>query len=132
MEALEAILGENAKELSANTIVRLKRQWEQEYKHWAHRDLANKRSVYFWADGIYFNVRLEDTENKRQCFLLIIGVLKNGTKELVGLMDGTLIRSHAQRSHTRTEACHRRWRIRLLVCHQRTIPRHKGTTLLGP
>ena len=88
MEALEAILGKTAKGLSANTIVRLKRQWEQEYKHWAHRGLTNKRSVYFWADGIYFNVRLEDTENKRQCFLLIIGALENGTKELVGLMDG--------------------------------------------
>ncbi len=88
MEALEAILGENAKGLSANTIVRLKRQWEQEYKDWAHRDLTNKRYVYFWADGIYFNVRLEDTENKRQCFLIIIGALENGKKELVGLMDG--------------------------------------------
>ena len=88
MEALEAILGKTAKGLSANTIVRLKRQWEQEYKYWAHRDLTNKRFVYFWADGIYFNVRLEDTENKRQCFLLIIRALENGTKELVGLMDG--------------------------------------------
>jgi transposase-like protein len=88
MEALESILGENAKGLSANTIVRLKRQWEQEYKDWAGRDLTDKRYVYFWADGIYFNVRLEDTENKRQCFLIIMGALENGTKELVGLMDG--------------------------------------------
>ena len=88
MEALEAILGETAKGLSANTIVRLKRQWEQEYKDWAHRDLTDKRYVYFWADGIYFNVRLEDTENKMQCFLIIIGALEDGTKELVGLMDG--------------------------------------------
>ena len=88
MEALEAILGKTAKGLSANTIVRLKRQWEQEYKYWAHRDLTNKRFVYFWADGIYFNVRLEDTENKRQCFLMIIGALENRKKELVGLMDG--------------------------------------------
>jgi putative transposase len=31
---------------------------------------SGKRYVYFWADGIYFNVRLEDTENKRQCFLI--------------------------------------------------------------
>jgi len=88
MAALEAILGENAKGLSPNTIVRLKRQWEQEYKDWAHRDLTDKRYVYFWVDGIYFNVRLEDTENKRQCFLVVIGALENGKKELVGLMDG--------------------------------------------
>jgi len=87
-EALEAILGENAKGLSASTIVRLKRQWEQEYREWAKRDLTGKRYVYFWADGIYFNVRLEDTENKRQCFLVIIGALADGTKELVAVLDG--------------------------------------------
>ena len=87
-EALEAILGENAKGLSPNTIVRLKRQWEQEYREWAKRHLAGKRYVYFWADGIYFNVRLEDTENKRQCFLIIIGACEDGTKELIAVLDG--------------------------------------------
>jgi transposase-like protein len=87
-EALSAILGEDAKGLSANTIVRLKRQWEAEYKTWAKRDLSEKRYVYFWADGIYFNVRLEDPENKRQCFLVIIGALENGAKELVAVLDG--------------------------------------------
>lgn len=86
--ALEAILGENAKGLSASTVVRLKKQWEQDYKEWAKRDLSGKRYVYFWADGIYFNVRLEDTENKRQCFLIIIGALDDGTKELVAVLDG--------------------------------------------
>jgi putative transposase len=85
---LGAILGENAKGLSASTIVRLKRQWEQEYKEWAKRDLSGKRYVYFWADGIHFNVRLEDAENKRQCFLIIIGACEDGTKELVAVLDG--------------------------------------------
>lgn len=47
MEALTAILGENAEGLSANTIVHLKRQWETEYKDWAHPDLTDKRYVYF-------------------------------------------------------------------------------------
>lgn len=87
-EALEAILGENAKGLSASTVVRLKRQWEEEYRDWAKRDLTGKRYVYFWADGIYFNVRLEDAENKRQCFLIVIGALADGTKELVAVLDG--------------------------------------------
>jgi len=64
-EALSAILGENAQGLSANTIVRLKRQWEKDYKQWSKRELTGKRYVYFWADGIYFNVRLEDTGNKK-------------------------------------------------------------------
>ena len=87
-EALEAILGEQAKGLSASTVVRLKRQWEEEYKEWAQRDLTGKRYVYWWADGIYFNVRLEDTENKRQCFLILIGALDDGTKELIAVLDG--------------------------------------------
>jgi putative transposase len=86
--ALSAILGEGAQGLSANTIVRLKRQWEHEYKDWSGRDLTGKRYVYFWADGIYFNVRLEDPENKRQCVLVIIGALEDGTKELVAVLDG--------------------------------------------
>ena len=87
-DALSAILGENAKGVSASTVVRLKRQWEEEYRQWAKRDLADTRYVYFWADGIYFNVRLEDTENKKQCFLIIIGTLEDGTKELVAVADG--------------------------------------------
>jgi transposase-like protein len=87
-QALEAILGDNAKGLSASTVVRLKRQWEQEYKEWAKRDLAGKHYVYVWADGIYFNVRLEDTENKRQCFLILIGACEDGTKELIAVLDG--------------------------------------------
>jgi transposase-like protein len=87
-EALEAILGENAKGLSASTIVRLKKQWEQDFRQWARRDLTGSRYVYFWADGIHFNVRLEDTENKRQCILVIIGARTDGTKELVAVLDG--------------------------------------------
>jgi putative transposase len=87
-EALSAILGENVQGLSANTIVRLKRQWEGEYKEWARRDLSDKHYVYIWADGIYVNVRLEDTENKRQCFLILIGACEDGTKELIAVLDG--------------------------------------------
>lgn len=87
-EALEAILGENAKGLSASTVVRLKKQWEQDFRQWTRRDLAGTRYVYFWADGIHFNVRLEDAENKRQCILIIIGAREDGTKELVAVLDG--------------------------------------------
>jgi transposase-like protein len=87
-EALEAILGENAKGLSASTVVRLKKQWEQDFREWVRRDLTGTRYVYFWADGIHFNVRLEDTENKRQCILIIIGARIDGTKELVAVLDG--------------------------------------------
>jgi putative transposase len=84
-EALEAILGENAKGLSATNIVRLKEDWEKDFKGWQKRVLSNKRYVYFWVDGIYFNVRLND---ERPCLLVIIGALENGKKELVAIHDG--------------------------------------------
>ena len=87
-QALEAILGKSASGLSATNIVRLKRLWEQDYQQWAKRDLSHKRYVYFWADGIYFNVRLEDPENNRQCILVIMGTLENGRKELIAVFDG--------------------------------------------
>ena len=84
-EALEAILGENAKGLSPTNIVRLKESWEAEYKEWNKRDLSGKRFVYIWADGIYFNVRLDDD---RPCLLVIIGALSDGSKEIVTIYDG--------------------------------------------
>jgi putative transposase len=87
-KVLESILGKNVSGLSATNIVRLKRLWERDYKEWVGRDLSCKRYVYFWADGIYFNVRLEDAENKRQCILIIMGTLENGKKELVSILDG--------------------------------------------
>ena len=59
-EALEAILGEKASGLSATNIVRLKAGWEADYKAWSQRDLSQKRYVYWWADGVYFNVRLDE------------------------------------------------------------------------
>ena len=57
-EALATILGEQAPGLSAN-VVRLKQIWEQEFQTWRERDLSDKHYVYVWADGIYFQVRLE-------------------------------------------------------------------------
>jgi len=84
-DALLPILGAGAKGLSPSTIVRLKESWEEEYKEWNQRDLSGKRYVYWWVDGIYFNVRLTDD---RPCFLVIMGTLEDGTKELVGIWDG--------------------------------------------
>jgi putative transposase len=59
-EALAAILGEKASGLSATNSVRLKVGWEADYKASSQRDLSEKRYVYWWADGVYFNVRLDD------------------------------------------------------------------------
>jgi putative transposase len=84
-EALSAILGEQASGLSATNVVRLKAGWEADYKAWRQRDLSTKRYVYWWADGIYFNVRLEE---ERSCVLVLIGALEDGTKELLAVVDG--------------------------------------------
>ena len=84
-EALEAILGPHAAGLSATNIVRLKEGWKTEYEAWATRDLSNTRYVYWWADGIYFNVRLD---SERPCLLVLLGALEDGTKELVAVWDG--------------------------------------------
>jgi putative transposase len=84
-EALEAILGPHAAGLSATNIVRLKEGWKTEYEAWAARDLSTKRYVYWWADGIYFNVRLDP---ERPCLLVLMGALEDGTKELLAVWDG--------------------------------------------
>ena len=87
-EALQTLLGEQAKGLSANVVVRLKEQWLAEYQEWSRRDLTGKQYVYLWVDGIHVNVRLEDTENKPQCLLVVIGATADGHKELLAVMDG--------------------------------------------
>ncbi|BCB71386.1 hypothetical protein HMEPL2_17370 [Vreelandella aquamarina] len=63
---------------------RLKKQWEDEHTDWQKRDLADQRYVYWWADGVYSNVRMDD----RLCLLVIIGVTEQGRKELVVVEDG--------------------------------------------
>ena len=83
--ALSAILGEGAQGLSATNIVRLKSCWEKDYDEWKNRDLSGKRYVYFWVDGVYFNVRLEDD---RSCILIIMAADKDGNKELLAVSDG--------------------------------------------
>nr|CRH07224.1 Transposase [Candidatus Magnetococcus massalia] len=84
-EALAALVGPDAKGLSAGTVSRLKSKWQQEHKQWAGRSLESKRYVYFWADGIYFNIRADEA---RQCILVIIGVTEQGRKEFVAIEDG--------------------------------------------
>ena len=87
-EALQALLGPDARGLSATTITRLKAVWEQDYRGWSQRSLAGRRYAYVWADGVYFNVRLEDTDNKRQCILVLMGATREGKKELIAITDG--------------------------------------------
>lgn len=84
-DALTALLGPEAPGLSASTVVRLKKTWEEDYRKWSKRSLANKRYVYLWVDGIHFNIRLEQ---ERSCILVIMGATASGKKELVAVQDG--------------------------------------------
>lgn len=84
-EALTALLGPDSPGLSAATVTRLKSVWAEEYDAWSKRSLAGKHYVYVWADGVYFNIRLEDD---RQCILVLMGATADGTKELIALADG--------------------------------------------
>ncbi len=84
-EALQALVGPQAAGLSASTVTRLKQVWEQEYDDWSKRSLEGKEFVYLWADGIHFNVRLEED---RQCILALMGARADGHKELIALADG--------------------------------------------
>ena len=83
-DVLSQLLGEKVS-LSAQTVSRLKQKWEIDFSEWSQRDLLGKRYVYWWADGVYFNIRME---SDRSCMLVIIGVLSDGTKELVAVEEG--------------------------------------------
>ena len=83
-DALCALVGKDAPGLSPATISRLKTIWQQDFEQWQRRDLSTKRYVYFWVDGIYCNVRMDD----KQCLLVIIGATENGIKELVAIEGG--------------------------------------------
>jgi len=83
-EALVSLLGKEAPGLSARTISRLKADWIEEHRNWRRRDLSKKRYVYWWADGIYSNVRMDD----KLCLLIVVGVTGSGVKELVAVEDG--------------------------------------------
>jgi putative transposase len=80
-----ACLGHDGSGLSATNVVRMKEIWEGEYENFSRRSLEGRRYVYFWADGIYFNIRLTDD---RPCVLVLMGATEDGTKELIAMIDG--------------------------------------------
>ena len=80
-DALAALVGKDAPGLSPATVSRLKSIWQKDLDQWQKRDLSGKHYVYFWVDGIYCNVRMDD----KQCMLVIIGATEQGNKELVAI-----------------------------------------------
>ena len=85
-EALSALLGNDAPGLSSTTISNMIKLWQDEFKEWNQRSLEGKKYVYIWADGVYLNVRLGDTD--KVCLLVIMGTTEDGRKELIGVHSG--------------------------------------------
>ncbi len=90
-EALGALLGKEAPNLSPSVVARMRGEWEADYKRWQGRDLSARRYVYVWADGIYLQARMEP---QAECMLVLIGATPEGKKELVGFQVG--VRESAQ------------------------------------
>src|SRR5271167_2625892 len=90
-EALAALLGKDAPNLSPAVITRLTADWQTEYDAWQKRDLSARRYVYVWADGVYLQARMEANA---ECMLVLIGATPEGRKELVGFQTG--VRESAQ------------------------------------
>ena len=63
-EALAALLGKDAPNLSPSVIARPRSTWQAEYERWQKRDLSARRYVYLWADGIYLQARMDE---RRRC-----------------------------------------------------------------
>ena len=90
-EALSALLGRDAPNLSPSVVTRLTGEWQGEYERWQARDLSARRYVYVWADGVYLQARMAD---QAECLLVLIGATPEGRKELVGFQSG--VRESAQ------------------------------------
>src|ERR1700712_5367993 len=84
-EALAALLGKDAPNLSPAVISRLTAEWQGEYERWQRRDLSARRYVYVWADGVFLQARMED---HGECMLVLIGAAPEGKKELIGFQVG--------------------------------------------
>jgi putative transposase len=84
-EALAALLGRDAPNLSPSVIARLRTDWEADYARWQRRDLSARRYVYIWADGVYLQARMEP---QAECMLVLIGATPEGKKELLGFQVG--------------------------------------------
>ncbi len=83
--ALEALVGPEAKGLSASTIARLKQVWREEYQTWRHQRLDEEEWIYIWVDGIYSGIR---ADQQRLCVLVVMGVNREGEKHLLAIEDG--------------------------------------------
>ena len=137
-EALAALLGKDAPNLSAAVIGRLKSEWEDEYRQWQKRDLSARHYVYVWADGVYLQARMEP---QAECMLVLMGATPEGKKELIGFQTGMresgqswkelLVDLKARGLVDRAGSRRWRWRARFLEGPRRGVPYHPSPTMLA-
>ena len=84
-ESLEALLGPAAKGVPPTTVSRRVEIWKQEYAGWNQRSLADQQYVYLWADGVYFNIRMEED---KACIRVLLGATAVGRKAIIAIADG--------------------------------------------
>ena len=137
-EALAALLGKDAPNLSPSVIARLRGEWEADHARWQRRDLSARRYVYVWADGVYLQARMEP---QAECMLVLIGATPEGQKELLGFQVGVresaqswrelLVGPQGARPGHRARTGHRRRRARLLEGARGGLPHDAASALLA-
>ena len=137
-EALAALLGKDAPNLSPAVVTRLTAEWQVDYDVWQKRDLSARRYVYVWADGVYLQARMEEAA---ECMLVVVGATPEGKKELVGFQTGARERPELARASLRYQAAwawdragagRRRRRTRLLEGDRGGVSEHQAPAVLGP
>ena len=127
-EALSALLGKEAPNLSPSVIGRLTAEWQAEYGRWQERDMSARQYVYLWADGIYLQARMEE---QAECMLVLIGATPEaeGADRLSGRrarerseLARVAGRPESPRFVGRAEDRGRRRRPRLLESARRGVP----------
>jgi putative transposase len=136
-EALAALLGKDAPNLSPSVIARLRDEWQAEYERWRRRDLSARRYVYIWADGVYLQARMEP---QAECMLVLIGATPEGKKELLGFQVGIRESAQSWRAARRSQGAwprdrprtrHWRRRARFLEGARRGLPDDPTSALHG-
>ena len=84
-EALSALLGKDAPNLSPLVVGRLTAEWQGEHDSWQEPDLLARRYVYVWADGVNLQARME---NQAGCMLLLIGATPEAGRNWSGFESG--------------------------------------------
>lgn len=82
--AVWGLLGEEAP-LSKATMHRFRDGWTQDFEAWSWRWLKDREVAYVWADGIYVKAGLE---NDKAALLVVIGAMRDGTKEVLAIASG--------------------------------------------